>query len=329
MEKDNILFLQQFFGNDKKKEIVQKRNETIKKELKIDDTNIHKDCNLKINNLYNINNKFVKEIRDLQNQLDELSKWKNEHVCKCNCGNNINIEDNSLFIEIKNQNELLNESNKIIEEKYNNIKIDNDKIQQQLLDLQHNNENIKEKQKKDIDSKYSNKFISLNKVIEDFKIEIHNKEKVIYNLKNNKTNKKEDLLLIPAISTEIIKEKIEKNTEDKINNVIDKIINNNNLIKDEEDRLKLKNENRCKIDTLSFFYEKYGDNKNNNIKPLSISYDKNSSRFKKMMKIYSLIKNNIKLYNSNLLFQYHTFDNIGIKDDLVSLINKMENKLII
>lgn len=73
MEKDNILFLQHFFGNDKKKKIQQKRNEYIKTTIKNDETNIiHKDCNLKIHNLYNINKKLVKEVKDLKTQNEEL-----------------------------------------------------------------------------------------------------------------------------------------------------------------------------------------------------------------------------------------------------------------
>lgn len=332
MEADGLLLLKKHFGGGRGKEIQQKRNENMKNIIKNDTNNIHKECDLRIHNLYNINKGLVNQIKELQLQVDDLLEYKKNHVCvfnpediehelydriykdvkkdiiseinvketqeyieisKINKKNdekikkmesdiknmklNSNIEDNELFKQLKEQNAILSESNKNLQNNYDLLKKDNNKIYKKLFDLE---------------------------------------------------NKKEDILQTPVISKKDIKETLEKNTEHKINNVIDKIKNNNNLIKDEEDRLKLINENRCKIDTLAFLYEKYGEDKNDNFKLLSISYDKNHSRFKKMTKIYYMIKNNKNLYNSNLIFQYHTFDTINIKDDLISLINKMTINLI-
>jgi hypothetical protein len=96
MEKDNIQFLQQFFGKEKKDERMKKRNED-------NNINIHKDCILQLdilqnkskekdNQIYILNKKYnilEKVNTELKKQVDELLLWKNDH----NCGNDISIEE--------------------------------------------------------------------------------------------------------------------------------------------------------------------------------------------------------------------------------------------
>lgn len=91
MERDNIQFLQQFFGKEK-------MNERMKIRKEID---IHSECVMKIDkindnllkeqkkykSLYNINTGLINKIKDLQSHVDELLEWKNNH----NCNDNINI----------------------------------------------------------------------------------------------------------------------------------------------------------------------------------------------------------------------------------------------
>lgn len=251
-------------------------------------------------------------ISDLNELVNIVVKYRNN---KCSC-----IPDYSEYKKIPKQLDV-NEKKQV--HGINNLNQELNSLNNKI-----NIDKIKESIKQEYDSLIKNNTEENNKKVKKLQSEILELKDEL----NVEKKEKESILLTPSNSTDnksFKKEKTEKNIENKINIIIDKIKKNNNLIKDEEDYLKLKNENRYKIDTLSFFYEKYGEcNKNNNIKLLSISYDKNPSRFRKMVKIYSLIKNNKKLYNSNLLFQYHTFDDICIKDDLVLLINEMENKLL-
>lgn len=268
-------------------------------------------------------------VLDFNELTDIIVKYKNN---KCSC---IPAKDTNEYKELQKQIEILElNSKKQLKLESQNISLKNEihNLNQELNNFNNkkkiNVENIdidkiKESIKKEYDIHIKNITEEHNKILTEIQEE---NIKLKFKIKSEMEDK--NILPTPSNSNENKGKKLEKNTEEKINIVIDKIIRNNKLIKDEEDRLKLIKENRCKIDTLSFFNEKYGNNNNNNIKLLSISYDKNPSRFKKMIKIYSLIKNNKKLYNSNLLFQYHTFDDIGIKDNLVSLIEKMEINLI-
>jgi hypothetical protein len=113
LDKDNIQFLQQFFGKEKKEEIKQNGNEfNIHSECVIKIDKIHNDLlkeKNKYESLYNINTGLVNKIKDLQSQMDDLAKWKDDHICKCDCSNNFNIKETSEYIEIKNINKSYND----------------------------------------------------------------------------------------------------------------------------------------------------------------------------------------------------------------------------
>lgn len=126
LDKDNIQFLQQFFGKEKKDEIKQNGNEfNIHSECVIKIDKIHNDLlkeKYKYESLYNINTGLVNKIKCLQSQIDDLAKWKDDHICKCDCSNNFNIKETEEYIEIKNINKIYND--KILQ-----LELDIEKIQ--------------------------------------------------------------------------------------------------------------------------------------------------------------------------------------------------------
>lgn len=314
MEKDNIQLLQQFFGNNKKKDILQKRNEMIKKELKNDDTNIHKDCNIKINNLYNINSNFVKEIRDLnlrnedlQKQLDEILKWKKDHVCKCDCSNNFNIE------EIRN--DIMKEININVFPEYVEIKKINESYNKKILQLESNIEKIQ------LDSKN-----------DDNKIFLHLKEQNKNLLESNNIldkKVKELNLKIENVSINDVRSNTTILNSDK--NIEDPILENINKIIVKIDKLYKKtftdeqiNINKSLISLYSNIYIliKDKDEKKDAIYINDIldsaSTDSNRARFRKIIKVANFIYNNKYLNQSPIVIPLYMFKVIPINsiDDL-------------
>lgn len=104
--------------------------------------------------------------------------------------------------------------------KYDNIYIlnsnknkDIEKINNKLLENSKNE--IFDSIKKDIELKYSNDFKSLNKTIEDFKIDIKNKDDIINNLKTTviKENKYKKNILISMMISKTIRILIKMHNE--------------------------------------------------------------------------------------------------------------------
>lgn len=332
MEKDNILFLQQFFGNDKKKKIQQKRNEYIKTTIKNDDTNIiHKDCNLKIHNLYNINKKLVKEVKDLktqneelQIQFHELSEWKKEHICKCDCSNNFNIEDirNDImkeininvfpeYVEIKKINESYNKKILQLESDIEKIQLysknDDNKIFLHLKEQNKNlleSNNILDKKVKELNLKIEN--VSINDVVDPPTI-LNSDQNIEDPILENK-------------STDVINNKMEKIIKENINKIIVKI---DKLYKktftDEQINI-----NKSLISLYSNIYDliKDKDEKKDAIYINDIldsaSTDSNRARFKKIIKVANFIYNNKYLNQSRIVIPLYMFKVIPINsiDDL-------------
>jgi hypothetical protein len=215
-------------------------------------------------------------VLDLNELTDIIVKYKNN---KCYC---IPVKDTHEYKELQKQIQNL----ELNEKKQTQLESQNISLKNEIDNLNYelNNSNkkfnvekrdeIKESIKQEYDIHIKNITEEHNKILTEIQ-----KENIELKLKLNEKMKDKDILPTPPESPENKEKKLERNIKGKINTVIDKIIRNNKLIRDEEDRLKLITENRCKIDTLSFFNEKYGNNNNDNIKLLCISYDKNPSRF--------------------------------------------------
>lgn len=213
-ERDSIQFLEAFFGKDVKNK-TKKNNEI----------NIHSECISKIDNiydelleeknkynsLYNINKKFVNEIKELktqneklQLQFNELSKWKDNHRC-----DNINIDNveqelydkiyndvkQDILEEVKNSNDInldgikINVREELKKEYENNIFILNSTITKLNEDITFLKS---DKNNKDISIEYNN-LINIEKQVNDalnnqkeFLTKEFKKEKDIINLDFNK-----------------------------------------------------------------------------------------------------------------------------------------------
>lgn len=139
----------------------------------------------------------------------------------------------------------------------------------------------------------------------------------------------EDILLNMKIKG-LRKTKTHRSLENKKKLLLSKIkFNNKKYEKDVELYKLVFKENRYIIHILSYIYEKYGDDtKNKDIKSLYIDYDKNISRFTKIIKIYSYIKNKTKIFNSNYLLLYNTLDIINKDDNLDEIFTFLENNLL-
>lgn len=179
MDKDNILLLQHFFGGEKGKEIKQKRNEIIKN----NPINIHSDCILQISNLKDKNIKLAKEINDLKLQLNEVSKWKENH----NCNNNINIEE--IKTNIKKEMDIndfpeyveIRELNKTYNKKI--IKLESDMKDIQLNSNIEDNVLFKQLKKQNSLLFEANKTLQFN--YNELKVENNNIKQKINNIENN------------------------------------------------------------------------------------------------------------------------------------------------
>lgn len=318
MEKDNILFLQQFFGNEKGKEIVKKRNEIVKDMIKSEENNIHKECNLKIHNLYNINKNLVKDVKDLKceneslqkqyndlsSRYNELLEWKDNHVCSNDIIKSINIKESNDYIELNNLNNIYNEKILKLESDIKNIKL-NSNIEDNALFIQirKQNQNLLDSNN-ELDAKVKElnlkiEYLSTNSNVEDPILEIKSTDvvnsemDVIHKENINKIIIKMDKLYTKTFSDEQI------NINKSLISLYSKIYN---LIKDKDE----------KKDAIYI----------NDILD-SASTDTNKARFKKIIKIANFINNHEYLNKSRIVIPLYMFKGISINsiDDLFSSIN--------
>lgn len=329
MEKDNILFLQQFFGNEKSKGIIQKRNEMVKDMIKSEKNNIHKECNLKIHNLYNINKNLVKDLKDLkseyenlQRKFNELLEWKDNHVCSNNINlddirndiiKSINIKESNDYIELNDLNNSYNEKILKLESDIKNIRLKSN-IEDNELFIQ-----IRKQNQKLLDSnnELDPKVKELNLKIEY--LSTNNKISDIV----NESNVEDPILEIK--SADVVNSEMDVIHKENINKIIikmDKLYTK--TFSDEQINI-----NKSLISLYSKIYDliKDKDEKKdaiyiNNILD-SASTDTNKARFKKIIKIANFINNHKYLNKSRIVIPLYMFKGISINsiDDLFSSIN--------
>lgn len=145
---------------------------------------------------------------------------------------------------------------------------------------------------------------------------IQKQKDVIINKFQKSVNK---IITINNIKKVLIKRlnKIKKNKPENVNMTTSK-----KIIKFSDNLLKcslfstIKNNNKNMIDTFSTYYDEFIINKKDeNIKIIKKMYDKNHSRFLRLIELSYLIKKDDELYNSNLIFNYHTLGKLHKKDD--------------
>lgn len=138
MERDNILFLQQFFGGERGKEIKQRKNEMIKN----NPINIHSDCIIQISNLKEKNVELIKEVDNIKKEFNELSSKYSElssnyKILNDQYKNGYNIE-NILSYEILIKNPMyksLSDTNSALVTEIKDLKKNNEFLKLQLDDL--------------------------------------------------------------------------------------------------------------------------------------------------------------------------------------------------
>lgn len=190
-----------------------------------------------------------------------------------------------------------------------------DKLEETNFDDQFNNKCWKEYE--DYIIKFEHSFNDYNNYyIEEYINYDNNKITETLNINKKKQRKKKETIFI----------------DKKKDIIINKIIFNDKKYNKDEKLYKLiYKENRCKIDSLSYIYENYGEtSKNKEVKfdeSIHKDFDKNITRFNILCKIYSYIKNNSKLYNSKHLFFYNTFNIINKNDSLFDLFDYIEKEL--
>lgn len=264
MERDNILFLQQFFGGEKGKEIKQRKNEMIKN----NPINIHSDCIIQISNLKEKNVELIKEVNsirkdfnDLSSRYNELLQWKNNHKCifnpddveqelydkiynnvKDDIVNEINIKDNPDYINLKSINDKLYTKVSELEEKLTKLdsNIDDNelfkKIKEQNVLLSENNKTLNienEEIKKRLNILENNDNINIPDINIDSKIneEVEKqKQDILKDLENKYSSNISSLTeSIKCLQQSIDIYKEEKEKSDKIINDLKEQINNKKI----------------------------------------------------------------------------------------------------
>lgn len=179
----------------------------------------HKELEKKFNIIEKENDELKLSNKELFKKLDKYEKYENGIKDQYdNIVNNLNSTILKLNEDIDILNSNKNKDVENIKEQNKLLIIDNERIKKQLFEIQNkeitnknDNDILLENSKneiidsitKDIELKYSNNFKSLNKTIEDFKIEIRHKDDIINNLNikinslenksdKNKTVKKEN-----------------------------------------------------------------------------------------------------------------------------------------
>jgi hypothetical protein len=236
-----------------------------------------------------LNDVDIKDYTELKNFIIKAK----EHKCRCSCTIDLNkkIYANESVDTKKENTEIYNEP--LVESNVTNI--------------------IPSYKLLEIDNQYDN-YISFKEICDTPLPPVTDDEDILLNMK------------IKGLR----KTKTHKSLDDKKKLLLSKIkFNNKKYEKDVELYNLVFKENRYIIHILSYIYEKYGDDtKNKDIKSLYIDYDKNISRFTKIIKIYSYIKNKSKIFNSNYLLLYNTLDIINKDDNLDEIFTFLEKNLL-
>ncbi len=325
------------------------------KKEKNENIELHSECILQMNNFhdklllekinYNILSESYKELEkkleELQIKYDDLLLWKENHNCNNNVNidfketneykdiilqldKNIKIEDNSLYLELKKSNEILQS--------------DYDNMQQQLIYLQNKDINLKsdeankdtfEEQKNEliktisenIELKYSEQFKSLNETIEEFKLDIKNKDEIITRLNNkknveNKELKKEDKFIN---SIKIYKE-IDNKSKEYISSYTFRQINDYNILRN----YVIEEYNKEDYDDIINYMFKYISNKK------SKWYF--TKKIKRCLYLYDNYINSLKIINFSISFITSLSDNdwndwIKLLDNII-IKNSLKNSLL-
>lgn len=265
--------------------------------------------------IVNQNSESSVRILDFNKYKETINNSKKDDEIKDNHILNIkkNVTKNENFLKSASQNienkniKFKNIVYKVIEK--NNISKTNtfkERFKNNIISFINNmNIYLKDKKIKDAKIKIVNKFISsVNKVI-----------------------------LINKIKKFLIKklDKIRKSSNEYINNTVC-----NKIIKNSDRFIKtilfetIKNNNRNMIETFSNYYNEFMINKKDDyIKYIRKMYDKNHSRFLRLIEICYLIRNDKELYESNLIFSYYTLSKLHKKNDNYNIfleILKTKNK---
>lgn len=191
MEKDSILFAQQFFGKKKMEEKIKNKNKDM-------NVNIHKDCILQIdilqnkskekdNQIYILNKKYkilenvntelknqvdnlTINYNDLKQELKEMKDWKNNHKCSGNINiDELDVNEIPKYIELKNINDKYSKIIIQLEDDIKDIKL-NSNIEDNILfkQLKQQNDILRSDNKKRSNSIENNdNYIDINLKIND------------------------------------------------------------------------------------------------------------------------------------------------------------------
>lgn len=349
MERDNILFLQQFFGGEKGKEIKQKRNEMIKN----NPINIHSDCIIQISNLKEKNLELIKEVDNIKKEFNDLSSKYNILDVKYKNGYNIeNILSYEVLIknplykslsetksglvkeikELKKDNESLRlQLNELIQWKNNhkcseNLNIDD--VEQTLYDRIYND--VKSDINSEINIKESPEYIEINNLNKSYHEKILNLEKDIKNIRLSSNIEDNELFRKIKEQNVLLCEsnKTLKDDNEKIKQKLNIIENNNNSesINSINIDSKIKEEvEKQKQDILKDLENKYSSNITSlteSIKCLQQSIDIYKKDKEESNKIINDLKEQInikKIKNTNKSDKYSyesLYNSIYIYDDI-------------
>lgn len=290
--------------------------------------NINKSFFDKHFNIYKLNDIKSASSSISNNNCDKqiiIESYLEESIKNINLDNNVNINNimetiiqssNSSDIKLSENNVSINSVEKI-DNNYDSNDIIINKQQKNVM------EKMEEKEKQnnsleDIINNYDN-----NDLKSIFTEDINTEKN------NGKSSSEDEILKSNNGNTESSKEKKKRgsykkdgNQEKLINKIIKKLFNqkiNNNLLLD------IKNQNRNTIDLYVKICKEYENNEKHKYKDIILNYDKNISRYEIVNKIYKYIIKNKELYDSNIVFFYHTFD--GLRSENVNNFNiALENK---
>lgn len=336
LDKDNIQFLQQFFGKDKNDEIKQNKNEF----------NIHSECVMKIDkihndllfeknkneSLYNINKGLVNKIKCLQSQMDDLVKWKNDHICKCDCSNNLNIKETEEYIEIKNINKIYNDKILQLESDIKKIQL-NSKFEDNHLfkQIRKQNEILSDeinilKKEEDISVEDNSLLLEINKKIKSDLDDIQNennsviktiREEIKLNINNNSNKVKNNKTIYLSDSITIYKELYEpwqKYAGNFTYNKFRTLYEFDCLINDDDNVNK-----NTYIEVIQWLNDKPSLNKYGNINKLSYHYKRKLNR---IVEVYNKYKDRLINISINTGFLGRISDS-----DYKQWLNILDNKI--
>lgn len=260
---------------------------------------------------FNINKSFYHNYFNIYTNSSNISK-SSSSILSCE---KQSIIESYLEESIKNINEQVDIS---ICENYNKS---NEKVEK-LNENKINEENVNS-----INLNNNESFLVKEKTpsIENIVNKLQDNIKDEYNENNNFTEEKNNSKINGKVIFQSKKRgpyKKDGKQEKLINKIVNKLFNqkiNNRLLFD------IKKQNRNTMDLYVKIYKEYENDEKVKYKDIILNYDKNITRYEIVNKIYNyIIKNNV-LYDSNIIFFYHTFDGLrseNVNDFIIVLENK-------